>query len=59
MDIDKKMKGEINHLKTYDSSHIIKYFDDFIEDQFIYVVLEYCPVYILNYLRFKKINYFY
>ena len=43
-DIDDILKVEINHLKIFDSTHIIKYFDDFIEDECIHVVLEYCPV---------------
>ena len=43
-----KLKEEIDHLETFDSTHIIKYFDAFIEDERIHVVFEYCQVILLN-----------
>ena len=40
--IETKLKTEINQLKSFDNKYIIKYYDDFIEGNYIYVVLEYC-----------------
>ena len=40
--IETNLKTEINQLKSFDNKYIIKYYDDFIEANYIYVVLEYC-----------------
>ena len=41
-DIEDNLKTEINQLKSFDDKYIVKYYDVFIEDNYIYVVLEYC-----------------
>jgi len=41
-DIEDNLKTEINQLKIFNNKYIVKYYDDFIEDNYIYVVLEYC-----------------
>ena len=35
---------EINQLKKFNNKNKIKYYDDFIENDYIYLVLEYCEV---------------
>ena len=41
-EIEDNLKTEINQLKSFDDKYIVKYYDVFIEDNYIYVVLEYC-----------------
>ena len=43
-DIEEKLKTEINQLKNFNNKNIIKYHDDFIENDYIHLVLEYCEV---------------
>jgi serine/threonine protein kinase len=43
-EIEKKFKIEINQLKSYNNEYIIKYLDDFIQDNYLYLVFEYCEV---------------
>ena len=43
-DIEENLKKEINELKKIDNKYIIKYFDAFIEQKNICLVIEYCEV---------------
>jgi serine/threonine protein kinase len=43
-EIEEKFKKEINQLKSYNNEYIIKYLDDFIQDNYLYLVFEYCEV---------------
>jgi serine/threonine protein kinase len=43
-EIEEKFKIEINQLKSYNNEYIIKYLDDFIQDNYLYLVFEYCEV---------------
>ena len=41
---EEKIKAEIIQLKTYSNEYIVKYFDDIIEDNYLFIVYEYCEV---------------
>jgi hypothetical protein len=50
-EIIEKLKIEINQLKNYNNKYMAKYLDYLIEDNYLYLIFEYCEVDILFLLK--------